>query len=111
MITAGIAAIIVWSSISLLERKNDNPLDGWTAFILVLVPALITWLVTLIVSVFDLPQWIITVAALSYIAIPMLILKSGFEMSTKKAIGYSCICLFSVIVVETLFLILLGSQT
>lgn len=94
MISAVIAAFLVFGIFKLIDRKNETDLglDQWTAFALIFVPALILFLVSFAVGIFALSEWIISLSLLFFVLVPFFLLKIAFEYSAKKAFGYACIC-------------------
>lgn len=110
MISAVLAAFLVFGIFKLTDRKNetDLELDQWTSFALIFVPALILFLVSFVVGIFALQEWIISLSLLFFILVPFFLLKIGYEYSTKKAFGYACICFCVYIAVDIGIAVLFG---
>jgi len=100
MLQAAIAGLIVFLIIKFLEKGEDRGIDGWVSFVFVLIPALLTFLLSIAVGLLGLPQWLILIAALLYLIIPALMLRFQFDLPWGLSSAYGGVVFFSALVVD-----------
>lgn len=108
MLTAAVSAFIFYFVFKKLE-KDDDSVDAWTAFSYVIVPALIVFLLSLVILWFKFPDLIALLLLLFYFVAPFLMMKYQTGFSQNKSAKYAGILFAIALVVEISFSILLGS--
>ena len=98
MIQIGLAGVIVFIVLQLLEKRKDRGIDGWVS--LVLVPALIIFLLSIGIGIAGLPQELILLSILLYFLVPAAMLRFQYELTWGRASAYGGIVLVSAIASE-----------
>ncbi len=102
MLQAALAGFVVWIIINFLEKGEDRGIDGWVSFVLVLVPALMIFFISIAVGMAGLPQWLILLAVLLYLLVPACMLKFQFELPWGRSLAYGAIVLVAALTAEIL---------
>ncbi|MEM6486478.1 MAG: hypothetical protein AAF662_16030 [Pseudomonadota bacterium] len=100
MLIALLAGFFVWATIGLLERKRDSEMDGWQSFVLVLVPALLGFVLSVGLAFLGLAPFAPLLGLLLYFAVPLLMLRYQLEYPWGRSCAYAGIVVFYALVAE-----------
>ena len=103
MITIAIAIVIILILFKTIPALKSIELDTFIALTLVLAPGILLWLVGIFVAN---PIVIFGLEFIAFVGIPALILKSGANLPTKKALLIG-LMVYAVVIVASLPFILL----
>ena len=109
MIQAAIASLILVGIYKLLKPSNDVEIDWWMAFIFVLVPALITFLIVFFgVGILGLPPIISLLSYPIYFLVPFGILKAGLDFKIGEAAKFAIFVPVVIIALEIIYVFVFG---
>lgn len=101
MIKILLDVVIIAAIILLAEKQNKNAtLDFGGVASLVIVPALLVFLVSLVIMFLGLPIVYTYVGYLLYFIVPFAMLKKSFNYSLQRSIAYASIFLGTVLLTE-----------
>lgn len=89
MIQAAIIAVMLLGLFKVIDRNRDPKIDEWEAIVIGAAPAMIAWVIALVIGMLGLPEYLNLFGFLAYLVAPYLILTKQFEYPSKRAIFYS----------------------
>ena len=102
MLVALLAGFLVWATLSFIERNQDSEMGAWQSITLVLVPALLSVVITFALALIDLVVIAPFIGLLLYIVAPLLMLRLQYEYSWGRSFAYAGIVVFYALCVEVL---------
>lgn len=109
MIQAALGAFILLGLYKFMNTKSDYEIDKMMAFIFILVPCLLIFLLTLGLGYFEISTSYALFGYLLYFIFPFLFLKLGLEFQARPAFNFAIVVPVVAILTEIPFAILLSS--
>ena len=109
MIQAAIASVLLICVYKFMKTNNEYEIDWWMAFVFVLVPVLLIFLISIGLGVLELPQEYALLGYLFYLIVPFSILKFGLDFNASTAMKFSIWVPVAAVIAEIPFVILMGA--
>lgn len=109
MIQLVIAAFILIGIYRFMKTENNIEIDWWMAFVFVLVPSLISFLIVFLgVGMLGLPGALALLVYPLYFLVPFGVLKLGFEFKAITAAKFAIVVPIVVIALEIIYVLIFG---
>ncbi len=110
MLQAGLGALILLGIYKFMNSKSDYKVDGWIAFLFILAPGIIMFLLAAGLGLANINPNYAVWGYLLYFLFPFAFLKLSLEYETKPALKYSIVVPIVAVVTEIPFVLLSGAS-
>ena len=108
MLQAALGALILLGIYKFMNSKSDYEIDWTMAFVFILAPGLLIFLLSIALNYFELTPELVLLGYLLYFLVPFIYLKTLLDYETKPAFNFSIVVPIVAALTEIPFLFLSG---